>query len=81
MPRQTVDNYIRQLIHDSQMVLPSFKKDPFYELVDDRKTAIVVKIWRSKNIEAKCIYLRLTTDESNRIRQMNGNVLTYLDLM
>lgn len=79
MPRQTADNYIRQLINDSPLVLPSFKKEPFYELLDDRKTVIVVKVWRSKNTDAKCIYLRLTTDESNRIRQMNGNVLTYLD--
>jgi len=79
MTRQTADNYIRQLIHESPMVLPSFKKDPFYVMLDDKQSAIVIKVWRSKNTDTKCLYFRLSIDESNRIRQMSGNVVTYLN--
>ena len=79
--RQTGDNYIRQLIHYSTLVPERFKKTPEYILKNQRDpySSIVVKIWRSKNINARAIYLTLTRDETIQYRRTAGIVLTHDD--
>jgi hypothetical protein len=79
--RQTGDNYIRQLINYSTLVPERFKKTPEYILMNERElnSSIVVKIWRSKNFNARPIYLNLSPEETAQYRRTAGIVLTYLD--
>jgi hypothetical protein len=79
--RQTGDNYIRQLIHYSTLVPERFKKNPTFQILGIRRpyAGITLKVWQSKNIEARCIYMNLSLEETDKLRQMLGVVLTHED--
>jgi hypothetical protein len=81
--RQTGDNYIRQLIHYSTFVPDRFKKNPTFQILGIIRpyVGITLKVWQSKNIEARCIYMNLSLEETDKLRQMLGVVLTREDYL